>query len=146
MQSQSARPLPPKSELGQSELPTLPELNGKPMSANGLRNGLYKALSRFALPERVLLYKRLIGDLEKAGIRVGSRLFLLGIPAKIPEELTPSDIGKLIRSVYLNEPQAIAAISETLKEILSMTNGQKLPQRNNKTGRKTASHSSAIEE
>ena len=146
MQNQAVRAHLSKSELGQSELPTLPALNGKPMTANGLRNGLYKALSSLALPERVLLYERLIGDLEKVGIRVGSRLFLLGIPAKIPEELTPSDIGKLIRSVYFNEPQAIAAISETLKEILSMNNGQKPPHKSNKTGRKTASHSRAIKE
>jgi hypothetical protein len=125
MKHQAVRTHLSKSEVGQSSVSELPELKGKPISANGLRNGIYKALSKVSLSERVRLYKKLIGDLESAGIRVGSRLFLLGIPAEVPEELTPSDIGMLIRSVYLNEPRAIAAISPTLNEILLTNNGPK---------------------
>ncbi len=104
----------------------LKDLNGRPVSANGVRNGVYKALVKIPLKERVQLYKQLIGELEKAGINVGSRLFLLGIPATIPEELSPNDIGKLIRSVYLNEPKAMLAISETLSQILGRNGGNKL--------------------
>jgi hypothetical protein len=137
MQSRTVRALLPKSYLGQSDPSTLPELNGKPMSVNGLRNGVYRALSKVPLYERVPLYKNLIGDLEKAGINVGSRLFLLGIPAKIPEELTPSDIGKLIRSVYINEPQVVKAISATLMQILSGSEGNKRPYKITSRKRKT---------
>jgi hypothetical protein len=124
MQNRSNHSDLPKPVQPERGLSTLPELNGKPMSANGLRNGLYRALSRVSLQERVLLYKKLIGDLEKVGINVGSRLFLLGITARTLQELTPNDIGKLIRSVYLNEPRAFAAISPTLTEILSKNVGQ----------------------
>ena len=97
----------------------LKECNGKPVSANGLRNGVYKALSKLPLQERVRLSKELIENLQKAGINVGSRLFLLGIPAAIPDELTPSDLGKLLRSVYINEPETMKAISQTLTKLLS---------------------------
>jgi hypothetical protein len=137
MQNRSNHADVPKSVQGESGLSTLPDLNGKPMSANGLRNGVYRALSKVALYERVPLYKNLIGDLEKAGINVGSRLFLLGIPAKIPEELTPSDIGKLIRSVYINEPQVVKAISATLIQILSGSEGNKRPYKSTSRKRKT---------
>jgi hypothetical protein len=99
---------------------------GRSTSPNGLRNAVYKALSKVPIKERVEWYKRLIGELQKAGINVGSRLFLLGIPATIPEELSPNDLGKLIRSVYLNEPKAMEAISETLSQILD-TNGENKP-------------------
>lgn len=113
-----------RQSKGKISRSAVPEGNGKPISANGLRNGVYKALSKVPLPERVRLYKKLIGELENAGINVGSRLFLLGIPAQVPEELTPSDIGKLMRSIYSSEPQALAA-SPTLTEILSTYQGNK---------------------
>jgi hypothetical protein len=123
MQNQTVHSTEPQS-VGKMGLSAVQEANGKPMSANGLRNSVYKALSEVSLHERVRLYKELIGDLKKAGINVGSRLFLLGISARIPEELTPSDIGKLMRSIYSNEPEVLAA-SPTLSEILSTYQGNK---------------------
>lgn len=94
------------------------ELKNRILSANGVRNGVYKALSKVPVKERVPLYKRLIRELENAGINVSNRLFILGIPATSPEELSPNDLGKLIRSVYLNEPETMDPISATLTEIL----------------------------
>jgi hypothetical protein len=86
MKHQAVRAHVSKSELRKSSVSAFPELNGKPISANGLRNGIYKALS---LSERVRLYKKLIGDLERAGIRVGSRLFLLGISSGDSRRIDP---------------------------------------------------------
>ena len=94
------------------------ELKNRLVSANGIRNGVYKALSKVPVRERVALYKRLIRELENAGINVSNRLFMLGIPATSPEELSPNDLGKLIRSVYLTEPETMDPISATLTEIL----------------------------
>ena len=90
------------------------------------------ACKSFAMQNRTVHSARpkcpLAGNNEKVGINVGLRLFLLGIPAAIPEELTPNDVGKLLRSVYLNEPQAITAISETLSKVLSSSEGNKAAQ------------------
>jgi len=129
MQNRTVNTAPPRSALPGNNLSLLKNFNGKPITANGLRNGLYKAISRLPLNERVPVYRKLISELEKAGINVGSRLFLLGIPAAIPEELTPNDVGKLLRSVYLSEPQAITAISETLSQVLSSSEEAKANQK-----------------
>jgi hypothetical protein len=62
--------------------------------------------------------QRLITGLAKAGVHVGSALFMLGIPASSPEDLSQSDMGKLLRYIRFNSPAAIEALAGPLAELL----------------------------
>ena len=61
---------------------------------------------------------RLIADLKKARLHVGACLFMLGIPAAVPDDLTPSDIALLLRYVRINEPQLMQVIVPPICESL----------------------------
>lgn len=89
------------------------------LQPDDLCNKTQKALS--ALPEenRESLRDELLTGLTKAGINIASALMLLGIPARTPDDLSPSDMGKLMRYVRINMPEVIKALAEPLARLLS---------------------------
>ena len=89
------------------------------LEPNDLCNKTQKAL--LALPEenRKSLRDKLLTGLRKASVNIASALLMLGIPARTPDELTPSDMGKLLRYVRINMPEVVKALAEPLAELLS---------------------------
>ena len=97
------------------------ELNPETEEPSRLRDAVYTALVKLPPKQRDLTCRRLLGELQRAGVNVASRLFVLGIPARSPEELTPNDMGKLLSSVRAITPSAMSAVSGTLSGLLSGT-------------------------
>ena len=87
-------------------------------SPEWLRDRVFNAMSRLSADERASLRDTILSDLRKVGVNIMSGLVALGIPAKTPDELSPSDIAKLIRYVRINTPEAIKAIGGTLAELI----------------------------
>ena len=56
--------------------------------------------------------------LECAGVGISGSLFQLGIPVGTADDLTPSDIAKLLRYVRINKLEAIKSAASLLGELI----------------------------
>src|SRR5260370_23020596 len=83
------------------------------LDPDDLRDAVYQSLAKLPPNQRAAVTQELIHQLQRARINVGSRLFILGIPARTTEELTPSDLAMLLRSVHFSNPTAMRASSAT---------------------------------
>ncbi len=84
-----------------------------------LRDRVFNALSRLSADKRESMRDRILSDLRKAGVNIASGLVKLGIPARTPDELSPSDIAKLVRYVRINTPGAMNVLDGTLTELIA---------------------------
>jgi hypothetical protein len=89
------------------------------LEPNDLFNKTQKALSMLSEGSRETLGDELLLGLKQAGVNIASALMVLGIPARTSDELTPSDIGKLLRYVRINAPKAIESLAVPLTQLLS---------------------------
>jgi len=89
------------------------------LSPDDLRDAVYQSLAKLRPKQRAEVTQELIHQLRRAHINVASRLFILGIPARTTEELTPSDLAMLLRSVHFSAPAVMKALSATLGRLFS---------------------------
>jgi len=95
-----------------------PPRNPWGLEPDDLRNRVQRALSMLCQADGHVMRQRLITGLAKAGVHVGSALFMLGIPAASLDDLSPSDMGKLLRYIRFNSPAAIEALAGPLAGLL----------------------------
>lgn len=88
------------------------------LAPDDLRNEVQRTLSRLCETDREIWCRRLLDGLAKAGVPLGATLFMLGMVAPRLDELTPSDLGKLLRYSRINTPAAIDALAGPLTELL----------------------------
>jgi hypothetical protein len=88
------------------------------LEADELRNQVQRTLSTLGEADRRALLQHLISELTKFGGQIGPSLFILGISATSTDELTPSDMGMLLRYFRINSPYIIEALAEQLAELL----------------------------
>jgi hypothetical protein len=116
------RPLKKSSSQAASDQP---KASIKPLSdletvaPNLLRERLLKALWNLPPEEQLAFRDRLLTCLEHAGINIGVVLFLLGIFARTPDELTPTDLANLIRCVRYSSPRTMQVLAAPLSELLA---------------------------
>ena len=103
---------------GMIEGSTPPDYDLANCSPEWLRDRAFNALNGLSEEERVNVRDRVLSDLRKAGVNIMSALVTLGIPARMPDELSSSDIAKLVRYVRINTPGAMKVLSETLAELI----------------------------
>jgi len=77
---------------------------------NRLRDLVVTSSSLLSEDERKSLNAAVLRDLKKAGVNVGSLTVALGLAATASDELTPSDLGQLLRYVRINSPRALEAV------------------------------------
>ena len=82
-----------------------------------------KTLFSLTDDEMTSLRSRLLSDLRKARLHVGACLFMLGIPASAPEDLTPTDIAQLVRYVRINQPHLMQVVEQPIAEQLGWRTG-----------------------
>ncbi len=78
-----------------------------------------KVLSELPEENRESLRDQILRGLRKAGVNIASALLMLGVLARTPDDLTPPDIGMLLRYVRLNTPEALKAVAGPLAQLLS---------------------------
>jgi hypothetical protein len=71
-------------------------------------------LVQMALQEREDFIRVLEDEMRRAKLNMRSYLIPLGIPARVPGELTPTEVGHLVRYLKINVPQAMAAVERAL--------------------------------
>lgn len=89
------------------------------LNSDEVRDAIYQSLSKLAPKERSGINKELIQQLQLARINVGSRLFILGIPTRSVEDLTPSDMAMLLRSVHMSNPAIMKTVSGVFDQFIS---------------------------
>lgn len=109
----------------QPELLVKPPVDLKSVDPDSLHARLLKVLLALAPDERAAVRDRLLDGLAQAGVSISLSLFLLGIPAKRPRELTAADLATLIRFVRINSPQALPLIAAQVTELLAASDEMK---------------------
>lgn len=92
------------------------------MEPNSLRDRVYEALVSLPREERASMSDRIISNLKDFRVNVRTGLLMLGIPAQTANDLTPSDLAKLMRYLRINAPTALGAIASPLYDLLSLGN------------------------
>jgi hypothetical protein len=90
------------------------------LEPDDLRNQVQRAFTRLCEADSKILRQRLLSGLAEAGMNIGASLFMLGIPASSLDELTPSDMGKLLRYTRINSPAVIEALAEPLADLFAV--------------------------
>jgi hypothetical protein len=86
------------------------------MDPNELKNMVRDGLVALTLPERDQFIQQLEAEMTRIKLHMRAYLIPLGIPGRSPEELTPTEIGHLIRFLKMNVPQSLSAIERAMSK------------------------------
>lgn len=79
-------------------------LNLPALEPDQLREQLRGMLSELSPEELALAREAVFEAIREGGLQLGACLLMVGIPAKVPEEVTPWGLAQLIRYVRINRP------------------------------------------
>src|SRR5262245_30291168 len=96
---------------------------------NELCDAVRGAMVVVSLDDRISIKEKLLSALKGSRLNVGSILLLLGIHADTVEELTPSDVGYLVRYIRINSPDVIPALRRPLAELFEIAGRAERAQR-----------------
>ncbi|HKA18985.1 MAG TPA: hypothetical protein VKN18_11910 [Blastocatellia bacterium] len=86
------------------------------LDADQLKDSVREMLLLMNPLERELFIKTLQYEMFRSGLNISAYLIPLGIPARCAEELTPSEVGHLMRFFKINVPSAVPALARVLDE------------------------------
>jgi hypothetical protein len=66
------------------------------------------------MAEREDFIQNLEAEMRRANLNMRAYLIPLGIPGRSPEDLTPTEVGHLVRFLKINVPKAMSAIERTM--------------------------------
>lgn len=107
------------SQLAVRPKPVRREIDLHAADPNTLRDAVREALTALEPEEMEVVRHELVSQLKDTGINVGGTLFLLGIPVRTEEDLTPLDLGQLVRYAKLNLRNATNMLAGSLYRILN---------------------------
>lgn len=107
-------------------------VNLSKLDADELKSVVRDGLVGMNLAEREEFISALEGEMKSAGVNIRAYLVPLGIPGRSPEDLTPTEVGHLIRFFKINVPNAMSAILRVLNRWTAFS------QRTGDVGRKLA--------
>ena len=81
---------------------------------NELKSIVRDGLVSMNMAEREEFIQTLETEMRRASLNMRAYLVPLGIPGRSPEDLTPTEVGHLIRFLKINVPQATPAIEKAL--------------------------------
>jgi hypothetical protein len=84
------------------------------LTAEELKSAVRDALVSMGLAEREEFIKVLSEELKRVGLNIRMYLVPLGIPGRKPDDLTPTEVGHLIRFLKINVPKAMPAVAAAL--------------------------------
>lgn len=96
------------------------------LDADKLKASVHEMLLLMEALERKLFIKTLEYEMFRAGLNIRDYLIPLGIPATRAEELTPNEIGHLIRFFRINVPKAMSAVARVLEDCPVVATGREL--------------------
>lgn len=100
-------------KCGTGNLP-LAETAVASLHPDALKKWVRDTLAALTTPDRGDFIQSLDRELRRCRLNVRAYLVPLGIPAQNPEELTPTEIGHLIRYLKMVVPQAMPAVERVV--------------------------------
>lgn len=97
--------------------------NFQGLDADQLKDSVREMLVLMEPLERKLFIKTLQYEMFRSGLSISSYLIPLGIPARCAEDLTPGEVGHLMRFFKMNVPAAVPALARVLDECPVVANG-----------------------
>jgi hypothetical protein len=88
----------------------------KGLDADQLKDSVREMLVSMEPVERKLFIKTLQYEMFRSGLSIAAYLIPLGIPARCAEDLTPGEVGHLMRFFKLNVPAAVPALARVLDQ------------------------------
>jgi len=71
-------------------------------------------LANMTMSDREEFIRTLEAEMRRISLNVRAYLIPLGIPGRTPEDLTPSEVGHLVRYLKLTVPQAMPAVERAM--------------------------------
>jgi hypothetical protein len=84
------------------------------LDPNDLKSLVRDGLVAMNMTDREDFIQGLETEMRRASLNMRAYLIPLGIPGRSPEDLTPTEVGHLIRFLKINVPQAMQAIERAL--------------------------------
>ena len=88
--------------------------NQTQLDPNELKGVIRDGLANMSMPDREEFFRTLEAEMRKISLNVRAYLIPLGIPGRSPEDLTPSEVGHLVRYLKLTVPKAMPAVERAM--------------------------------
>ena len=85
--------------------------------ADDVKNTVRDALLLMTWAEQVEFIEALESEMRRANLSISHYLIPLGIPGMTPEELTPIEVGHLVRFLKLHVRQAMPAVERAMARL-----------------------------
>lgn len=95
----------------------MPSSNTASREADDVKNTVRDALLLMTWDEQAEFIQALESDMRRAYLTITHYLIPLGIPGMSPEELTPIEVGHLVRFLKLHVPQAMPVVERALARL-----------------------------
>jgi len=89
-----------------------------------LKNLVRDQLLLMSKTDREVFVEILEIEMERADFSMRSYLIPLGIPGRTPDELTPTEIGHLVRFLKINVPRAMPAVQRAMARLSAFAESQ----------------------
>ncbi|HKP85427.1 MAG TPA: hypothetical protein VJZ26_04985 [Blastocatellia bacterium] len=86
----------------------------KTLDPTELKSIVRDGLVAMTMADREEFIQALEAEMRRVNLNMRSYLIPLGIPGRSPEDLTPTEVGHLIRFLRINVPQATTAVDRTI--------------------------------
>jgi hypothetical protein len=86
----------------------------KKLDPTELKSIVRDGLVAMNMAEREEFIQALEAEMRRVSLNMRAYLIPLGIPGRSPEDLTPTEVGHLIRFLRINVPQATTAVDRTI--------------------------------
>ena len=84
------------------------------LDPNEMKTVIRDGLSKMTIADREDFIQVLEAEMRRANLDLRAYLVPLGIPGRTPEELTPTEVGHLVRFLKINVARAMKAVERTL--------------------------------
>ena len=95
----------------------MPSSDTASREADDVKNTVRDALLLMTWPEQVEFIEALESEMRRANLTLSHYLIPLGIPGMSPEELTPIEVGHLVRFLKIHVRQALPAVERAMAQL-----------------------------
>ena len=95
----------------------MPSSDTASREADDVKNMVRDGLLLMTWPEQIEFIKALESEMRRANLSISHYLIPLGIPGMTPDELTPIEVGHLVRFLKLHVRQATPAVERAMARL-----------------------------
>jgi hypothetical protein len=97
------------------------------MSPDDLKSLVREGLVAMTIADRESFFETLESEMKEADLDIRAYLVPLGIPGRSAEDLTPNEVGHLLRYLKINVPKALTPMARVLNRCGVLTENTSRP-------------------